>query len=408
MRELAAREREAEYAARWAAGAWRGAMLETARGERYHIVYECRRGGGAGPDFRDAVLARPDGSRLLGDIELHLRAGAWRAHGHERDGRYAHVVLHVVFRPLAPGAALETLLPAGGTAPIVVLGRDNLAEVAAPPHWPCLGLAQRIPGPSLHAALVDAGRARFYERADQLMRALAEAAALDGESPRARWSSRERVLWVSLAEALGYGRDRVTLRWAGEQLAEGADPVVIQQACAHLSQIERTRLDALVRLFRHWMDARPWEALLGPLLAGAACDAAAALPRALCDAARELSPARARIVTANVVLPFAAGLALLEGDAALRARALSVYNALPGLQSNTISRLMSRQIGLVRLPAGAAAQQGGSTSGAYGAVRSAARHHALRVSFARAVPFSVSSLSAHIASPFPPHRYTAC
>src|SRR5690242_21573690 len=90
--------REAEYAARWAAGAWRGATLSAETGETYALVFEGRRGGGAGPDFRDAVLARADGARLYGDVELHLRAGAWRAHGHSRDARYNGVVLHVVVR----------------------------------------------------------------------------------------------------------------------------------------------------------------------------------------------------------------------------------------------------------------------------------------------------------------------
>lgn len=358
MRGPVMREREAEHAARWAAGAWRGDVLETARGVRYRVVYEGRRGGGAGPDFRDAVLERADGGRVLGDIELHLRASAWRAHGHERDARYARVVLHVVFRPLAPGASPETLLPAGGAAPIVVLGRGASAQGQTAPSLPCHGLARRMPGAVLHAALADAGRARFCERTDRLMRAIAEAAALDAENPRGRWSARERVLWVSLAEALGYGRDRAALRWAGEQLAEGADPETIRRESAHLSRVERVRLDALARLSDQWMDAGPWEALRGALMAGAADDAAKTLPGALHVAAREISPARARIMTANVVLPFAAALAVLEGDTALGERALAVYDVLPGLQSNTITRLMSRQIGLARLPAGAVAQQG--------------------------------------------------
>ena len=74
--------REAELAERWSAGDWRGATLQTERGEVYRVVFEGRRGGGAGPDFRDAVLARDDGAYVYGDIELHLRPAGWRAHGH--------------------------------------------------------------------------------------------------------------------------------------------------------------------------------------------------------------------------------------------------------------------------------------------------------------------------------------
>src|SRR5690349_21123666 len=58
------RTREAEVAARWSAGVWRGATLRSERGETFRVIFEGRRGGGAGPDFRDAVLARPDGSYL--------------------------------------------------------------------------------------------------------------------------------------------------------------------------------------------------------------------------------------------------------------------------------------------------------------------------------------------------------
>ncbi|MGH2515526.1 MAG: DUF2851 family protein, partial [Ktedonobacterales bacterium] len=118
MRDTAGREREAACAARWEAGAWRGATVATERGESYQILYEGRRGGPSGPDFRDAILVCADGSRVLGDVELHLRASGWRAHGHERDPRYNQVVLHIVFHPLAPGAPPETRLPTGGAAPI--------------------------------------------------------------------------------------------------------------------------------------------------------------------------------------------------------------------------------------------------------------------------------------------------
>src|SRR5258706_12615999 len=95
-------ERETELIARWAAGEWREAALLASDGQQYRVVYEGRRGGGAGPDFRDAVLACTDGARLHGDVELHLRAANWRAHGHERDPRYDGVVLHVVLAGRGP------------------------------------------------------------------------------------------------------------------------------------------------------------------------------------------------------------------------------------------------------------------------------------------------------------------
>jgi hypothetical protein len=51
------------------------------------------------------------------------------------------------------------------------------------------------------------------------------------------------------------------------------------------------------------------------------------------------------------VLPQAAARARLHGDAALRERAERVFEALPGLPSNALTRLMAAQLGLARLPA---------------------------------------------------------
>lgn len=51
-----------------------------------------------GPDFLDARIELA-GELLRGDIELHLRAPDWDAHGHARDPAYDRVCLHVVLFP---------------------------------------------------------------------------------------------------------------------------------------------------------------------------------------------------------------------------------------------------------------------------------------------------------------------
>lgn len=71
-----------------------------------------------------------------------------------------------------------------------------------------------------------------------------------------------------------------------------------------------------------------------------------------------VSPGRALIVVANVVLPFASAWGEHTGNSTLGAAARRVYATLPGLPSNQITRLMTRQIGMERMPQGAAAQQG--------------------------------------------------
>jgi hypothetical protein len=70
-----------------------------------------------GPDFKGARL-RIGESVTTGDVELHLYAADWHAHGHAADPAYANVVLHVV---LFPGGELLTTGVGGREIPILSL-----------------------------------------------------------------------------------------------------------------------------------------------------------------------------------------------------------------------------------------------------------------------------------------------
>ncbi|MCH7953330.1 MAG: DUF2851 family protein, partial [Chloroflexi bacterium] len=81
---------------------WEGQLLarkslRTEDGQPLRVIY---RGlparGAAGPDFRDAVVATPQGPRR-GDVELHVRASDFRRHGHHENPAYAGIVLHAGF-----------------------------------------------------------------------------------------------------------------------------------------------------------------------------------------------------------------------------------------------------------------------------------------------------------------------
>lgn len=348
--------REAELAARWSAGCWRGATLRTERGETYRVVFEGRRGGGAGPDFRDAVLARGDGSQVYGDIELHLRPTGWRAHGHSDDPRYNGLALHVVLTR-AVHDPTETTLASGRAVPLVVLG--SLSDSAPPPtldelfRWPCAGYGDEDHSTRLVGLLHEAGMARFAEHTARFVAALQAAPTVDVD---VGWDAPNRVLWLALAEALGYGRDRAALRRLGEALLDAAST---SELAVSLPGVERMRARGLLAWYARWRRSGPWPALAAALSSGDARHGVTALRAVLRVADRgAVSASRADIVAVNVALPFIAALATLQRNEALSDRARAVYEAWPGLPSNQIVREMARTMGLARLPRGAVAQQG--------------------------------------------------
>lgn len=152
----------------------------------------------------------------------------------------------------------------------------------------------------------------------------------------------------ALAEALGYGRHREALRDAGLRLLAG--DLSYQQPA---SRSEHVRLVGLLALWERWRATGPWEPLRSALVSGPT-----AVVAALLVSGGAISAARARIMAANVVFPFATALADQTGDSALSARARAAYLELPGLPSNQITREMMRQLGMRATPPGAMAQQG--------------------------------------------------
>jgi hypothetical protein len=78
----------------------RGAAI-LSDGRRVTVVHPGRWNLLGGPDFADARLRFGDepSRELHGDVEVHLRAADWDAHGHARDPAYDRVMLHVVLFP---------------------------------------------------------------------------------------------------------------------------------------------------------------------------------------------------------------------------------------------------------------------------------------------------------------------
>ena len=173
----------------------RGRRLRTVAGVAVTVIEPGARNSGDGPDFLSAVIAveSPGQERRIvrGDIEMHLRASDWRAHGHDGNPAFASVILHVVedaqgMTEIAGAPVLEFRPPTHGRR------RRNANGVGRKTAAP--------PGPggrsrSGIAQLLDSlGDARLEERA----------AAMEGDIVVV---GPEQALYEALFRGLGYTRN---------------------------------------------------------------------------------------------------------------------------------------------------------------------------------------------------------
>ncbi|MEX0762063.1 MAG: DUF2851 family protein [Dehalococcoidia bacterium] len=207
--------------------AWRRAgdghvLLRSRDGRSYRVVYPGRPGGSLGPDFRDAIIERDDGVRLFGDVEIHVRAGDWRQHGHHRDPRYNGVVFHVA---LDTGDADSTTNAAGVRIPLLPIGPALVSRTIAPrpPAIPVLDLGM-------------AGDQRFAARSSGLE------VEIQAEGP-------DQALYAAVLECLGYPRNKSAFR----QLAQRVPWQQVVQRCSGAGSADHDLATLLM-----------WAAGLGP------------------------------------------------------------------------------------------------------------------------------------------------
>lgn len=388
-------EQEDDLARAW----WQlapSSILSLEDGRRCLLLYNGQPGGPAGPDVRDAVLrllsrGSPPHTRgksgqagpergvkrdkgemeaevsshlytqekseqavpeieaeetLTGDVEFHLRAGDWFAHGHHADPRYNQVILHVI---RYPDAQMPARRQDGASVPAC-----SLLDLTQPPEqiptWPC---QQRSLAPQeLTTTLLRAGLQRFVEKSQALYRVLTQARP----TPGGAFHVYDTCLLPALAEGLGYGRDRAFFRAAGQRLV--GLPARLPEPLGHTptpAPLDVSRLRVLRLLAARWRQAGVWYTLSQALRPAQSVKVAATALRA---ALYPLNRARADILIINIILPFAAAVAELENDVSLTARAQQIYLAYPGLASNRITRMMKTQLRLAEEPAQACLQQG--------------------------------------------------
>ncbi len=344
--------------------------LVTQDGRRLKVLYPGRRSGSAGPDFRDCVLSTDSGDIVVGDVEVHVSAGGWRAHGHHVDSNYNGVVLHVV---LAPSGRPTTTLESRAEAPVAAIGIVPQNEEKEPrpdtDAEPPLSTLYKI-----HEKLDRAGDERFRAKADGYAMELASGDA-------------EQALYAGIMEALGYSANRrpfaalaasvpmTRLRDVRDEPSVTrllAIRALLVSASGLMSSVspedaERFRA-ALVGLPPLKKIAEPWKIFRvrpsnHPLrrIEGAAMLIDRALDEGLVSvlarSVREgthrpvidrlsappfIGEGRAREIAVNVALPFMYAWGGIARDRELRTASMEVFRKMPGLADNEITREMKR------------------------------------------------------------------
>jgi len=324
-----------------------GTHLPLTDGGACQLVFAGRSGGPVGPDVRDAVLLFPDGEHI-GDIEFHVRSSDWVSHQHSTDLRYNNVMLHVV---LLCDNRHPTTRQDGYCIPICSL--YDLPIVFTPVSssvksegWPCHTVMRNLSVVEQERLLHRAGLLRFEQKTHAFVEVLHTIENTEDKN---------NCLIPALAEGLAYGRDRAFFRAVGQHLL--GQSVRIPEPLGHASApspLDAKRLNVLRTLFIKELNV--WESLQRILLEVQQETTLQALRAYFCT--KGLSLARADILLCNVVLPFAAAIALLEHNTLLGERAQRLYETHPGLSSNTITRMMCTQLLLAHEPRGSCQQQG--------------------------------------------------
>ncbi|HCI79132.1 MAG TPA: hypothetical protein DHW02_05540 [Ktedonobacter sp.] len=334
-------------------------VLPLSHGGTCCVLFSGYHGSSAGPDVRDVVLLfdTPDGKgseRCVGDVEFHIRASDWVTHQHHTDSRYNNVLLHVVLLCDTP---LPTIRQDGTVVPVCSLfDTTSSLSYSSPSHiqqkveqvvYPCHNAMSQRNEVEREQLLQRAGLLRFEQKRDAFVEGIR--ACAEGKY--------HFCLIPALAEGLAYGRDRTFFRGVALHLLELSHeiPEPLGRATSP-SPLDASRLAVISTLVAQGTSL--WTSLRRVFEenTGTGDVTLQALQAWLSE--RGIRPSRADIMLCNVVLPFAAAVALIERNEQLAQLALHIYKMHPGLASNRVTRMMTAQLRLTTEPHGACSQQG--------------------------------------------------
>lgn len=192
--------------------------LITLTGETVQILQPGFWNRSAGPDFQRACLINGLGQREVGAVEIHSEAQAWNQHGHERDPHYDEVILHVVwkagpklfFAGDSKRRSVRTIeLSSQLKFPLLELRRHFTSTEMERKVGARIGLCQKelaqLTLTQTAQLLQDAGWHRFQKKSE-LWGLRSKAIGFD------------QALWLGLADALGYSKNRPAFQNLAQRL----------------------------------------------------------------------------------------------------------------------------------------------------------------------------------------------
>jgi hypothetical protein len=191
---------------------WLAPTLHLTDGRPLRVIYRGVWTRATGPDFADALLDI-SGQLVRGAVEVHVRASAWYAHGHDRDPNYCGVALHAVYWDDLGTSVRDC---AGRPVPTIALA-DQLAgplDTFVSPEWPrldALGFTHCAPAVAVHApeALVAVWEAAGDERLASKVARISGQLTVDSPA---------QTLYALLLDGLGYSANRMPMQVLAERL----------------------------------------------------------------------------------------------------------------------------------------------------------------------------------------------
>lgn len=174
--------------------------LVTEEGEPIKVIYPGMTNDDQGADLLDAVITTSRGL-MRGDVEVHVKSSAWRAHRHHLNPIYNRVILHVVFWH---DTEATITLQNGQKIPTLALHKffkrqtdqdANFIYSSNKRHMPCRQAVNRWNCGIIGELLDVAGEERFLAKVAEFQSAIAQTEA-------------SQSLYQGIMVALGYTKNK--------------------------------------------------------------------------------------------------------------------------------------------------------------------------------------------------------